>query len=94
MRCYPFGGKPVSVDFLDLLPDTDSKFIVNYIKRKARVLIRKLGPIDSLVVPVKLVINYGSDSEALSTATSIFYDEPSDPIALQLKDIREEKRGD
>lgn len=48
------------------------------------------------MIPVRLGSNYGGVHEALSTAiaAAIPYDEPSDPIVLQLKDIREQKEVD
>jgi mannitol-1-phosphate 5-dehydrogenase len=67
--------------------------IVDYVERNARDPIRKLGPTDRLVGPARLVVNYGGRPEALATAiaAALYYDEPTDPIALQLKAIREEK---
>lgn len=67
--------------------------LVDYVERNARDPIRKLGPNDRLVGPARLVVNYGGRPEALATAiaAALYYDEPTDPIALQLKAIREEK---
>ncbi|MGE4584717.1 MAG: hypothetical protein AB7C91_08710 [Sphaerochaeta sp.] len=64
--------------------------LVDYLERNARDPIRKLGPTDRLVGPAKMVIQYGGRPEGLATsiAGAIFYDQPSDPIAQQLKEMR------
>lgn len=75
------------------LAKLQNRFLVDYVERNARDPIRKLGPTDRLVGPARLVIDYGGSPEALATAiaAAIFYEEPSDPIAVQLKEIREKQ---
>ncbi len=75
------------------LAKLQNKFLVDYVERNARDPIRKLGPTDRLVGPARLVIKYGGVPEALSTAiaAAIFYDEASDPISQQLKEMRNNK---
>ncbi len=65
--------------------------IVDSIERNARDPIRKLGPSDRLVGAARLVLQYGGrpESLAISIAAALFYDEPSDPIALELARRRE-----
>ncbi len=64
--------------------------IVDYIERNARDPIRKLGPADRLVGPARLVLEYGGmpDALSISIAAAIHYDESSDPIARDLRDLR------
>lgn len=54
---------------------------------------RKLGPSDRLVGPARLVIQFGGVPEGLATsiAAALFYEQPSDPIAMQLKSLREQQ---
>ena len=56
------------------------------IERNARDPIRKLGPADRLVGAARLVMQHGGRPECLATsiAAALFYDEPSDPVALEL----------
>lgn len=70
-----------------------NKYLVDYVERNARDPIRKLGPSDRLVGPARLVIQYGGIPHALATAiaAALFYEQPSDPIALQLKHLRTTK---
>lgn len=65
--------------------------IVDYIERNARDPIRKLGPDDRLVGSARLVLEYGIMPYNLSTAiaAALYYDNPVDPIALELKNMRE-----
>jgi mannitol-1-phosphate 5-dehydrogenase len=65
--------------------------IVDSIERNARDPIRKLGPSDRLVGAARLVLQYGGRPGSLATAiaAALFYDEPSDPIALELARRRE-----
>ena len=67
--------------------------IVDYIERNARDPIRKLGPDDRLVGSARLVLEYGFTPYNLATAiaAALHYDNPVDPIALDLKNIRETK---
>jgi mannitol-1-phosphate 5-dehydrogenase len=73
------------------LEKLQNSFIVDYVERNARDPIRKLGPTDRLVGPARMVMAYGGVPDALATsiAAAIHYDEPSDPIAVQLKALRE-----
>jgi len=75
------------------LAKLQNTYIVDYVERNARDPIRKLGPTDRLVGPARMVITYGGKPEALATAiaAALFYDEPTDPIAQQLKSMRKEK---
>lgn len=65
--------------------------IVDSIERNARDPIRKLGPSDRLVGAAGLVLRHGGRPESLATAiaAALFYDEPSDLIALELRRRRE-----
>jgi len=69
------------------------KAITDYIERNARDPIRKLGPSDRLVGPARMVMECGIEPVFLaeSIAAAMFYDEPQDPIAQQLKEIRLKK---
>ncbi len=66
--------------------------IVDYIERNARDPMRKLGPDDRLVGSARLCLEYGVKPEclALSIACAIYYNEPSDPFAVQLQALREQ----
>lgn len=70
--------------------------IVDYIERNARDPIRKLGPDDRLVGPALMCLREGIVPEhiAVSIACALFYDEPTDDIAVELKKMREEKGVD
>jgi mannitol-1-phosphate 5-dehydrogenase len=67
--------------------------IVDFIVRNARDPIRKLGPEDRLVGPALLSLKYGLVPEGLATAiaAAIHYSDPRDPVALELKRIRNER---
>lgn len=64
--------------------------IVDYIERNARDPMRKLGKDDRLVGSARLCLSHGIRPENLSVAIACacFYEEPSDPFAQQLKQIR------
>ena len=70
--------------------------IVDYIERNARDPMRKLGPDDRLVGSARLCLEYGVKPEALAIAIAcaIHYGEPTDPFALQLAKIREDRGYD
>lgn len=70
--------------------------IVDYIERNARDPIRKVGPDDRLVGSARLVLDYGFTPHNLAAAiaAALYYDNPVDPIALELKNIREAKGVD
>jgi mannitol-1-phosphate 5-dehydrogenase len=70
--------------------------IVDLIERNARDPVRKLGPDDRLLGPARMVIEYGGNPENLATAiaAAVFYDNPQDPIALQLRTKRENQGVD
>ncbi len=65
--------------------------IVDYVERNARDPIRKLGPDDRLVGSALLVESFGIQPEnlAVAIAAAIYYDNPSDEYAVQLKNLRE-----
>ena len=67
--------------------------IVDYIERNARDPIRKLGPDDRLVGAALLVLEYGFIPYNLATAiaAALHYDNPADPIALELQNTRKAK---
>ena len=69
------------------------KNIVDYVERNARDPVRKLGPDDRLVGSARLCMEYGVVPEnlAIAIASAIYYEEPSDEFALQLKKLREEQ---
>ncbi len=64
--------------------------IVDSIERNARDPIRKLGPDDRLVGAARMVMEHGilPVNLATSIAAALYYDNPVDPIALKLKEIR------
>lgn len=66
--------------------------IVDYIERNARDPMRKLGPNDRLVGSARLCMEYGIVPEnlAIAIACAIYYEEPRDEFAVQLKQLREE----
>ena len=66
--------------------------IVDYIERNARDPMRKLGPNDRLVGSARLCMEYGIVPEnlAIAIACAIYYEEPRDEFAVQLKRLREE----
>lgn len=65
--------------------------IVDYIERNARDPWRKLGPDDRLVGSARLCLEYGVKPESLAVAIAcaVFYEEPTDEFAVQLKNLRE-----
>ena len=67
--------------------------IIDYIERNARDPIRKLGPDDRLVGSARLCLEYGVVPESLATAVAcaIFYEQPSDEFAVELKRLRQTK---
>lgn len=67
--------------------------IVDYIERNARDPMRKLGKDDRLVGSARLCLEYGVKPEnlAVAIACAIFYEEPKDEFAVQLKEIREKE---
>ncbi len=75
---------------LNKLQDTN---IVDYVERNARDPMRKLGKDDRLVGSARLCLDYGVKPEnlAVAVACAIYYEQPSDEFALQLKAIRENK---
>ncbi len=70
--------------------------IVDYIERNARDPMRKLGPDDRLVGSARLCLEYGVKPESLcvAIACAMYYEQPSDEFAVQLKRIREEEGFD
>ena len=70
--------------------------IVDTLERNARDPIRKLGPNDRLVGSARLCLEEGIKPESLSVsiAAAIYYHSPSDPIAVQLEQMRKEKGVD
>jgi len=67
--------------------------IVDYIERNARDPMRKLGPDDRLVGSARLCLEYGIVPENLSVAIAcaMYYEEPSDEFAVELKRMRQEE---
>lgn len=65
--------------------------IVDYIERNARDPMRKLGKDDRLVGSARLCMEQGvrPESLAVAIACAMYYEEPSDEFAVQLKHIRE-----
>ncbi|RAP76585.1 mannitol-1-phosphate 5-dehydrogenase [Paenibacillus montanisoli] len=65
--------------------------IIDYVERNARDPIRKLGPHDRLVGSARLVQASGAAPEGLAVAiaAALFYDEPTDSGAIELKALRE-----
>lgn len=70
--------------------------IVDYIERNARDPIRKLGPDDRLVGSARLCLEYGVKPESLCTAIAcaMYYEQPTDEFAVELKRMREEEGFD
>lgn len=70
--------------------------IVDYIERNARDPIRKLGPDDRLVGSAKLCLEYGVKPESLCTAIAcaMYYEQPTDEFAVELKRMREQEGVD
>ena len=70
--------------------------IVDYIERNARDPIRKLGPDDRLVGSARLCLEYGVKPESLCTtiACAMYYEQPTDEFAVELKRMREEEGFD
>lgn len=78
------------------LEKLQNKYLVDYLERNARDPLRKLGPKDRLIGPARLVVEYGGLPSSLATAiaAAIYYTQPSDPFAEELRRIREEKGVD
>lgn len=70
-----------------------NKTIVDTLERNARDPIRKLGPEDRLLGPAIMAKAYGIVPEHLcvSIAAAIYYENPSDRSAVELKRIREQE---
>ena len=70
--------------------------IVDYIERNARDPIRKLGPDDRLVGSARLCLEYGVKPESLCTAIAcaMYYEQPTDEFAVELKRMRDEEGFD
>ncbi len=67
--------------------------IVDYIERNARDPLRKLGHDDRLIGPALMCLSQGVKPEhvAISIACALFYDNPEDESAVELKRMREEE---
>ena len=67
--------------------------IVDYIERNTRDPMRKLGPDDRLVGSARLCLEYGIVPEnlAVAIACAMYYEEPSDEFAVELKRMRQEE---
>ena len=67
--------------------------IVDPLSRIARDPIRKLGPDDRLIGPAKLCLEAGRKPRgiALATAAALFYEDPNDETAVNLKQMRQER---
>ena len=67
--------------------------IVDVLTRIARDPIRKLGPEDRLIGPLKMGARLGIKPKAvaLGCAAALYYEEPTDEIAMKLADLRREK---
>ncbi|MDX8417319.1 mannitol-1-phosphate 5-dehydrogenase [Absicoccus intestinalis] len=67
--------------------------IVDKITRHAKDPLRKLGPKDRLIAPSRMALKHGIYPETLITtiAEALFFDEPTDESAMELKKIRREK---
>lgn len=65
--------------------------IIDILTRIARDPIRKLAPTDRLVGPAKLALQVGEQPAALATAiaAALYYEDPEDEIAVELKSMRE-----
>lgn len=60
------------------------------VERNARDPLRKLGPTDRLVGAARIVMRHGVVPESVATgiAAALFYADPSDPSAMQLRNMR------
>lgn len=69
------------------------KQIVDKLARHAADPIRKLGPDDRLIAPARLALKHGIQPNAIvkAIAAALFFTEQSDPIAQDLKQMREQK---
>ena len=67
--------------------------IVDLVDRIARDPIRKLGPQDRFIGPMKIALAAGIKPKAiaLGAAAALYFDNPQDRDALRLKEIRESK---
>lgn len=70
--------------------------IVDVVTRIARDPIRKLGPEDRFIGPMTFALSAGIKPEAiaLGAAAALYFDNPEDPDAQRLKEIRETKGVD
>lgn len=70
--------------------------IEDFIERNARDPLRKLGKDDRLVGSARLVEEYGTEPHSLCTAigAAIYYENPGDSSAEELRRLREEKGVD
>ena len=67
--------------------------IVDLVTRIARDPIRKLGPQDRFIGPMRIALSAGIKPKAiaLGAAAALYFDNPEDRDALRLKEIREAK---
>ncbi len=67
--------------------------ITDTVERHARDPLRKLGPEDRLIGPAKMAVQNGVDLEVLliTIVRALNYENPEDPSAIQLKEMRESK---
>ncbi|WP_251860053.1 hypothetical protein [Clostridium sp. Marseille-Q2269] len=66
--------------------------IVDYVVRIGRDPLRKLAPDDRLIAPAKMAIKSGITPKAIAygTAAALYFDYLDDPIAICLKEMREQ----
>lgn len=74
----------------ELLRNLRDQSIVDYVERNARDPIRKLGLNDRLAGPARLAQSCGirPGSICMAIAAALFYDEPTDPYAVRLAEMR------
>ena len=67
--------------------------IVDQIIRHGRDPIRKLGPEDRLIAPARMALKHGIDPKTIirTIAAALYFDEPTDESAVELKELRETK---
>ncbi|KGT92903.1 hypothetical protein NG99_13300 [Erwinia typographi] len=67
--------------------------IIDDVRRHAADPLRKLGPDDRLIGAAKLVSEYDLplDGIATSIAAALYYDNQQDPLAVKLKEMREQQ---
>ncbi|MGM9928750.1 MAG: mannitol dehydrogenase [Bacillus sp. (in: firmicutes)] len=70
-----------------------NKAIVDKLTRHAADPIRKIGPNDRLVAPARLCLKHGirPDAIAFVLAAALYFDNPEDPSAMKLKELRKKK---